>query len=357
MTAGTLLIRADAGAAIGAGHVMRCLALAQAWRSAGGKIVFARAGDNKLDDRIRAEGCEVANIQADSGTVADAEETLALCRRYQAGWLAVDGYQFLSDYCTRIGTGPSRTLLLDDDGSRSPYSCDLVLNMDPQASECMYVSREPRTHLLAGIRYALVREEFLKFRASQRVIPETAQRILVTFGGADPHDVSGQVLRALRLISSPRLEVTVIVGASNPHRATLQEEAGTFPHAIRLLSQVEDMAEFMSDADLAITAGGGTRFELALMRVPMFLITMAANHERTVEAYGKAKSAVAAGWFDKLGNSVLSGSLLTTIQDRRLREEIVANAAQMVDGRGAQRVVEAMLKIAAKIGEATARAN
>jgi len=203
----------------------------------------------------------------------------------------------------------------------------------------------------------MVREEFLRFCPIRRSIPETAQRILVTFGGADPHNVTLKVLQALHEVSSRRLEVTVIVGASNPHRARLEIEAGKAPHEIRLLSHVEDMARFMSEADLAITAGGGTCFELAYMRVPMFLLTMAANHERTVEAYGRANAAMAAGWFDKLETSVLCDRLLTAVEDRKLRAEIVANAAQMVDGRGAQRVVDAMLKITEKTGAATAHAN
>jgi UDP-2,4-diacetamido-2,4,6-trideoxy-beta-L-altropyranose hydrolase len=357
MIAGTLLIRADAGAAIGAGHVMRCLALAQAWRSAGGEAVFARAGENKLDDRLRAEGCDVANIHADPGTVDDAEQTVELYRQHRASWLAVDGFQFLPKYCARVGAGPRRLLLFDDDGSRAPYRCDVVLNMNPQASESMYVSRDPAPQVLAGARYALLRQEFLKLGPAGRAIAEIAQRILVTFGGADPHNVTLKVLRALREISSPRLEVTAIVGVSNPHRAGLEEEARKSPHEIRLLSHVEDMAQFMSEADLAITAGGGTCFELAFMRVPMFLLTMAANHERTVEAYGKANAAIAAGWFDKLETSALSSRVLTAIRDRQLRVEIVANAAEMVDGGGPQRVVDAMSKITQKTGEATARAN
>ena len=98
----------------------------------------------------------------------------------------------------------------------------------------------------------------------------------------------------------------------------------------------------MTQAELAISAGGGTCYELAIMQVPMFLIAMARNHEKTVEAYGRARAALAAGWFEALGRESLAASLQGLIGDPKLRKELAENARRMVDGRGAQRVVEAM---------------
>ena len=40
---GTLLIRADANSAMGTGHVMRCIALGQAWQDIGGAVQFGLA--------------------------------------------------------------------------------------------------------------------------------------------------------------------------------------------------------------------------------------------------------------------------------------------------------------------------
>ena len=53
-----LLIRADAGCRIGIGHLMRGLALAQAWQSGGGRAVFVAETVQELSARLRSEGFE-----------------------------------------------------------------------------------------------------------------------------------------------------------------------------------------------------------------------------------------------------------------------------------------------------------
>jgi UDP-2,4-diacetamido-2,4,6-trideoxy-beta-L-altropyranose hydrolase len=340
----TLLIRADAGSEIGVGHVMRCAALAQAWRSEGGQAIFALAtGAGELEDRLRSWGSEVAIVRADPGSVEDAAQTNQLCRRCHACWLALDGYHFSEDYCA-IARKEARMLRIDDLGDCGPYTCDIVLNDNPQAS-LLYDLGIGQTRFLLGPRYALLRQEFLEFKRSPPDVPDSARRILVTFGGADPHNVTLKVLQALDELGDLAIDITVVVGASNPHGVSVQEAVDNSPHSARVLLNVNNMPELMSQSDLAIAAGGGTCYELAYMEVPMFLISMAKNQERTVQGFSEAKAALSAGWFDSLERQALAASLLGVIGNQELRKNLSENAGQMVDGRRAQRVVEAMREI------------
>jgi spore coat polysaccharide biosynthesis predicted glycosyltransferase SpsG len=209
----------------------------------------------------------------------------------------------------------------------------------------MYAHGAGQARFLLGLEYALLRREFLEFRREHSEVPDRARRVLISFGGADPHNVTFRIVQALQGIKNLQLEVTVIVGASNPHYASLQVAVEKSSHLAKLLRNVNNMPELMSQADLAITAGGGTCCELAFMKVPMFLITMAKNHERTVEAYGTANAAFAAGWFDSLETTSWTAPLWNVINDRKLREELRENASRLVDGRGAERVVNTMKSI------------
>ena len=119
--AATLLVRADATPAMGTGHVMRCLALATAWRRAtGGRVVLLTAADvGPLSGRIAAAGVEVRTVDVPSltpgfGSAEDAHATASVARSEAAAWLVLDGYDFGHAYQEAVAGGGTPVLVLDD---------------------------------------------------------------------------------------------------------------------------------------------------------------------------------------------------------------------------------------------------
>ena len=126
---GTLLVRCDASIATGTGHMMRCLALAQAWQDAAGCAVFAMAEVTaSVESRLKAEGFELQCLIVTAGSQEDAQETLRLAREQQAEWIVVDGYCFGSDFQAALKTAKQKVLFIDDNGHAGHYSADFVLN-------------------------------------------------------------------------------------------------------------------------------------------------------------------------------------------------------------------------------------
>ena len=279
-----LIIRADADVQMGTGHVMRCLALAQAWQDQGGGAIFVMSqAPPALESRLLAEGMEVVRLAAPPGSAEDARETAVLAQSAgPSGW-----------WWTAISSGPTtsawsrtpvlRLLFVDDYGHAEHYWADLVLNQNIYAHEDFYPSREAYTRLLLGTRYALLRREFFKWRGWQREIPEVARKILVTLGGGDPDNVTLKVLQALSQVEMDGLEVVVVAGGANPHFQELQAAANNFPHRMRLLANVDHMAELMAWADVAISGGGSTCWEMAFMGLPAITIILADNQRPVAE--------------------------------------------------------------------------
>ena len=176
---------------MGTGHVMRGLALAQAWQDSGGHSVFVMAENTpSLERRLQEEGIEVERLAVDAGTAADAEATGSIAGSRNADWIAVDGYQFGSAYQAAIKAAGFKLLFMDDNVHAAPYSADLVLNQNMYASRSPYAQREPSTQLLLGPRYAMLRREFRPWRNWQREIPPVGRKVLVTMGGSDPDNLT-----------------------------------------------------------------------------------------------------------------------------------------------------------------------
>jgi UDP-2,4-diacetamido-2,4,6-trideoxy-beta-L-altropyranose hydrolase len=336
-----LLFRADASVAIGTGHVMRCLALAQAWQDAGGRAVFAMAESTPaIQARLAEESCEVLSIPSAVGTQDDANRTIALARERKSDWIVVDGYQFTADYQQAQKAAGFKVLFLDDYGSARHYFADVVLNQNVHANEEMYGARESYTRLLLGPRYCLLRREFRPWRGWKREIAPTGRKILVTMGGSDPGNVTVTVIEALRHLSNvlSDIEVTVAVGGSNPHFESLQRSASRGGGRFRLLKGVANMPELMAPADLAVAGAGTTCWEMCLLQLPLVLIDLADNQKPIAHALGGLGAAVHLGTAGTVTEQEITKRVTSLLACEAERAALSERCGKLVDGRGTERV-------------------
>jgi len=338
-----LLLRADASAQIGTGHLMRCLALAQAWQDAGRRAVFLMATETpSLELRLQLEGVEVVHLSVQPGSVDDAIQTAKFAHQVGAGCVVVDGYHFDAEYQRIIKYHGLHLLFIDDTGHAEYYYADFVLNQNIYAHEGLYKNREPYTRLLLGKRYVILRREFLKWRGWKREIPKTARKVLVTMGGSDPNNVTLKVIQALQQVDIDSLETITVVGGSNPHYVELQSvvQNGLFP--IRLESNVTNMPALMAWADIAISAGGSTIWELAFMGLPALVLTLAENQRMIAEHLDAMGVVVNLGWYKNLSSDMIAQTLLKFSMDIHIRSSMYQQAKYLVDGNGTLRVIEAL---------------
>ncbi len=340
-----LLLRADASTQIGTGHIMRCLALAQAWQDAGGQAHFAAAAlPEGLATRLAIEGMTLHRLDVAPGSPDDAALTTTLAQRLDAAWVVEDGYHFASDYQRAIKDAGLHLLAIDDYGHAGHYVADLVLNQNIYADESFYPSREPATRLLLGTDYTLLRREFWRWRSWQRTIPDVARNVLVTMGGSDSNNVTAKVIEALAQAPADGMEAVIVVGSSNPHQHTLIESVERSGASLRLLYDVTDMPELMAWADLAITAGGSTCWELAFMGTPGIIMVLAANQAESSRLLGDRRVFVNLGDSELLSAEDIRGAWRSLAASREKRQALSQECAGLVDGQGVGRVANYLIR-------------
>jgi len=341
-TADRLLIRTDAGPTIGAGHVMRGLALAQQWRGEGGRVTFACSELPAIfDDRLRSEECEVVRIDAEAGSRDDAAATLNLAHDLDAVVVA-DGYRFSVDYQGALYGKAKTFLVLDDYGQIGAYRADLILDQNLGASEDIYANRPPNCRILLGHEYVMLRREFLDEGQNRSVVNPSVRNVLVTTGGADVGGLAARILDVLEEIPES-LNITVVVGGANSGTGTLDVWAENSHHRIRSIENATNMARLMTEADLAISTAGSTIWELAYLGVPAVLGVVAENQRLGAAALEKSGAAVA---FDGMATSAAEGlrrALGLVYSDQPRRSAMIDAAQGMIDGMGTARVVRTVI--------------
>jgi UDP-2,4-diacetamido-2,4,6-trideoxy-beta-L-altropyranose hydrolase len=340
-TRGRLLLRSDGSGEIGSGHLMRCLALGQAWADAGGHARLLGQVPGAVARRFHREQIEVIASAAAPGSPADAVETITAAADLGARWVVLDGYRFGGAFQRQLQATGLQLLCLDDHGYSDEYPADLVVNQNLHARPGDYPTTGGRTRLLLGPAYVLLRREF---RAAHRRDRDdmAIRRVLVTFGGSDPRRLTAAVLRSLAPLVPDGLEILVVIGPANTCAGDLQRAIGAMPDAITALVDPADMPPLMDWADLAVTAAGSTCWELAFMGVPMVTVAVADNQRPIAGSIEAAGIGVDAGSWDALQDSTLADAVQRLRASPAVYHEMRTRARGLIDGRGSERVAAAL---------------
>jgi len=354
-----LFIRTDANTQIGSGHLMRCLALAQAWKKQGGKVTFISVCESEsLRNRITDEGFELVKIKEPYPDHADFETTLLTINNSSLNnsWVVLDGYKFDTDYQQRIKNNGNRLLVIDDTAHLNHYFADIILNQNIIAESLSY-SCEPETKFLLGTDYVLLRDEFLVYKNWKRDIPEIAKKIIVTMGGGDSNNMTLRVLCALDRVNIDGLEIKAVIGSNYLYLDTLKKVVKNSKHEIELLRNVSNIADLMTWADTAISAAGSTCWELAYFGLPAILIVTSTNQIMNLELLDKHGAATFVNNRINISAKKISRKIYQLILHKNLRNKMSHTGKLLVDGKGRERVVKTFQTLKSKGKEKNEREN
>jgi UDP-2,4-diacetamido-2,4,6-trideoxy-beta-L-altropyranose hydrolase len=333
-----VVFRADGGPAIGAGHVMRCLALARAFAAGGWRVGFAAGRETFASVRALAGAAvEPLMLDVDNRHPKAGEEAAALARRWPDGAdvLIVDHYGRDASFESACRGWAKRIVVIDDLADR-PHDADILV--DVATPPAAYRGLLPETcELLTGPDHAIVDSAFRAMRghALARRCGAEVRRVLVSFGQVDASNVTQRALAALAAAGFDG-EVDVVLGHAAPHLDAVRAAAGP---RTRLHVDAGNMPALMAGADLAIGAGGVTALERCCLGLPSVLVTVADNQRRIVAMLEGAGAAVDAGGMDGGLGTRLAGAITVLFSDAPRRAAMADAGAKLVDGLGGERIM------------------
>lgn len=317
-----LWLRADGSTAMGLGHVMRLVALAERACDLGVEPCFVVGGAATARDILIGRGFAAVPVGEEPG-----------------GWLAdvgrddlviFDGYHFGVELFRSAGRRAFRVAVVDDfDGGHFPV--DVLLNQNPVPSPHYSVNADGV--VLVGPRYALVRQEFLPHRRDRST--DTPNTLLVTMGGSD---VAG-LARVAAQHDGWRAyfeRMLVVVGPAGDLPSC------ALPAGVQIVRAPADVAETFAAADAAISAAGSTTWELLAMGLPTALVQVADNQRHIGPGLVREGAALFLGGREDFAYAL--GEAARDLAEPRKRRRLSTNALTLVDGRGADRLLEQLLR-------------
>ncbi|MDE5589086.1 MAG: UDP-2,4-diacetamido-2,4,6-trideoxy-beta-L-altropyranose hydrolase, partial [Acetatifactor sp.] len=334
-----IFIRADANERIGTGHVMRCMAIADALKQCGQQVCFLIA-DDRSSCLLKERNQEYMILHTD---YASMEEELPRLRQIfeekKPDFFLADSYSATPEYLREVRKYVPAGLL--DDGVLAGYPVDVLINYNIFATAALYgTAGDTRTRYLLGPEYVPLRREFA---GVDYMVRERAERVLITTGGSDKYNLGTELLkRALAGTDTADLQYTVVSGAYNTHFGELQELAHHYEN-VQVCSNVGDMSRLMRDSDLAVSAGGSTMYELSAVGVPVICFSFVDNQERIVKGFAEKGLVCFGGDYLAQGESLpeeIVYHIGRLAADYNLRRRCSQKLRNLVDGQGAMRIAK-----------------
>ncbi len=337
------IIRADGNSKIGAGHLMRCITIAEAILEKE-QVIFLCA-DSESAALAKQKGFYALVLETDYRNMETElpflRKTFEYLLENNGQWMEtpvilVDSY-FVTDYYLQALSQYGTVVLLDD-MAKHVFPINTVINYNAYATKAQYTKlyKGTNTDCYIGCDYVPLRSQFLNRDYTPR---NQVRDVLITTGGGDIDNIASQILYG---IYDETIIYHIISGKFNPNFKALEQLKNSKKNVF-IHYDITDMASTMEKCDLAITAGGTTIYELAVMGVPFICFSYAENQERLTEYIGKQEMGKFAGRFHIEPRQTLDKIQFfctELINDFQLRNYYSQKATKMVDGFGADRIAQ-----------------
>lgn len=310
-----LRILATAGPGEGRGHLARALALAEAADAQGiAAWISLLRGEPSAAERRRARA---------AGAAFKAPGALR-------GWpapLVVD----LPDPNEADPAVLERATVFDD---REILSSPARVVVQPSLPAWTPAPGARAGRTLVGYAFAPLGRSVLRAAGQRRPRHDRATpRVLLCFGGSDPHDVTARLGGALA--ADPRWSLDLVVGPDYGGAAEADDLA--------VEREPADLVGRLVAADVAVIGAGTMKFEAAALGVPAVLVAVADDQVPVGPPFAAAGAAVWAGDGRRVDPTIVVELLAALALDPGRRAEMARRGPEVVPGDGAPRIVGATM--------------
>ena len=275
-----LIFCLTASTATGTGHLMRCLALAQVAEKAQLPVHFVINAEAKGIALSRHDWVYPITLWPED---AQEHEIVQIVNRvgsqYNNYVVVLDSYNFSLPLAQDIAELSTLLVVIDDGQNTLVSAAHIVVNPVTKRHDEAYKASNSQVICCTGSSYRMMRKEFYDMlwkHDNMRV------GVVICIGGSDPRAITPRLLNALESAGMQH-PVRVVTGAAVENMAQLNAVFPALSFPCQHIQNCQDMADVWGSAKLAISAAGGSVYELGLCRTPSMLMVIADNQREAAE--------------------------------------------------------------------------
>lgn len=404
-----IAIRADGGPAVGMGHIMRCLAIAEELKNLGCRVYFLgryTQGLNKAKDmgfesfeiiiplkpqcnthNMKKSGTHITTATGfNYGSVEEIEDdisaTFKIIKQQGCDLILVDKYNLSSEYFNKFREFDVKVAFIDD-LNLFRCSADIIINGNINAKMLGYKECFTNQKLLLGTKFTPLRGEFkdipnrrinyflnwhtiqnlgqcemnvcednnvtaglIDFSQNEKNMGESPlPEVMITTGGADPYNCTGRLLEILLRDDKTSCIRYNVIVSSGFVYKNQLHRMADENANIVLYNNPKCMSQIMCRSDLAISSGGSTLYELCCCGTPTIAFIMADNQKGIVDMLSRDGYIKTLGWHTEIENSNIAQQVYDLITHFELRKSYSQKMQSLIDGIGAFRVAQNLVEL------------
>jgi len=299
------LILTEAGKRIGFGHLTRCIGLYQGLKEKNIDIELIVNADSSANHLLKGINHKRINWLKNREPIFKKLESIDI--------VIIDSYLADLDFYKKVSEIVKIPVYIDD-YKRLDYPKGVVISPSIYGDKLNYPKKDGIKYLL-GKDYIILRKEF--WQIPKKKINKRIKNVLITFGGMNHKNLVKKIAKHLK----NKFNFNTYIVEPNKNLSA------------------KDMLKLMLKADLCISGGGQTTYELARVGVPTIGICFAKNQLNNL-IYGEKEGYLKfAGWFDeeKLPRKI-ENFLIDLNYEKRVKMNKIGQ--ESVDVRGIKRLLK-----------------
>ena len=327
-----ILFRVEATSELGSGHLMRCLALAEKLKESISDIdITFITSTNTVGEQIKNYDYKLINLLPSKNMV----EKIGYYEKYLKNTIFITDIPGISEDYLKTIKKEVCLLVSIDDGSDIVFYSDILIN--PNFNPNINHSYSSKTQYYSGAKYVILKKAFEKYAVKKKRIRREIKSLFICFGGSDKNNITQKIVNMVR-----EMDINIIVVIGIMYNELVKNIKGH--RNIQIKRDAHNMDELIYDADLAIISGGTLLYETCTIGTPAIVICQNQEQNRESEFFAENNVTINLGIFDNINEDTAQNTILKLSSDYGIRQLLSKNAKQLIDGRGAERIVNIILK-------------